>query len=156
LSRLSYSDKEAFVLLNNGVTVVADDLSVTGDNFTLTGFQIVNGCQTSHVLFNNRSNIPDDIHIPIKLIVSPEDILKNQIIKATNRQTVVKLEELSALTDFQKSLEQYYDAIQESADSTMKDVLSSIVRYGRRRKPKKDSNCYSVNANSCLRLNVFG
>jgi hypothetical protein len=110
---LNNQDKEAFVLLNNGVTVVADDLSVTGDSFTLTGFQIVNGCQTSHVLFNNQSSIPDEVHIPIKLIVSPEDILKNQIIKATNRQTVVKLEELSALTDFQKSLEQYYNAVQE-------------------------------------------
>ena len=105
--------KEAFVLLNNGVTVVADDLSVTGDSFNLTGFQIVNGCQTSHVLFSNRAVISDNVHIPIKLIVSPEDVLKNQITKATNRQTVVKLEELSALTDFQKTLEQYYNAIQE-------------------------------------------
>lgn len=105
--------KETFVLLNNGVTVVADDLSVTGDSFNLTGFQIVNGCQTSHVLFNNRTTISDNVYIPIKLIVSPEDILKNQITKATNRQTVVKLEELSALTDFQKALEQYYNAIQQ-------------------------------------------
>jgi AIPR protein len=106
-------EKETFVLLNNGVTVVADDLSVTGDSFNLTGFQIVNGCQTSHVLYQNRSALSDNIYIPIKLIVSPEDILKNQITKATNRQTVVKLEELSALTDFQKTLEQYYNAIQE-------------------------------------------
>jgi len=105
--------KEAFVLLNNGVTVVADDLSVTGDSFNLTGFQIVNGCQTSHVLFSNRATISDNVHIPIKLIVSPEDVLKNQITKATNRQTEVKLEELSALTDFQKTLEKYYNAIQE-------------------------------------------
>jgi hypothetical protein len=105
--------KETFVLLNNGVTIVADDLSITGDNFNLTGFQIVNGCQTSHVLFNNRADITENIYIPVKLIVSPEDVLKNQITKATNRQTVVKLEELSALTDFQKTLEQYYNAIQE-------------------------------------------
>jgi hypothetical protein len=105
--------RETFVLLNNGVTIVADDLSVTGDSFNLTGFQIVNGCQTSHVLFNNRTAISDHIHIPVKLIVSPEDVLKNQITKATNRQTVVKLEELSALTDFQKTLEQYYNAIQQ-------------------------------------------
>ena len=105
--------KETFVLLNNGVTVVADDLSATGDDFNLTGFQIVNGCQTSHVLFNNRTEISDNVYIPIKLIISPEDVLKNQITKATNRQTVVKLEELSALTDFQKMLEQYYNAVQE-------------------------------------------
>jgi hypothetical protein len=110
---LTSQAKETFVLLNNGVTVVADDLSVTGDSFNLTGFQIVNGCQTSHVLFNNRATISDNVYIPIKLIVSPEDVLKNQITKATNRQTVVKLEELSALTDFRKTLELYYNAIQE-------------------------------------------
>ncbi|MBW4647321.1 MAG: AIPR family protein [Kastovskya adunca ATA6-11-RM4] len=110
---LTSQAKETFILLNNGVTLVADDLSVTGDSFNLTGFQIVNGCQTSHVLFNNRATISDNVYIPIKLIVSPEDVLKNQITKATNRQTVVKLEELSALTDFQKTLEQYYNAIQE-------------------------------------------
>ncbi|MEG4917473.1 AIPR family protein [Microcoleus sp. B7-D4] len=105
-------EKEAFILLNNGVTVVADDLSVTGDNFKLTSFQIVNGCQTSHILFNNQKIISDSVHIPIKLIVSSENVLKNRITKATNRQTAVKLEELSALTDFQKNLEQYYNAIE--------------------------------------------
>jgi hypothetical protein len=108
---LKTSAKDAFVLLNNGVTVVSEDLSLTGDKFTLTGFQVVNGCQTSHVLFNNQENLTDSIHIPIKLVVAPDDALRYHIIKATNRQTVVKTEELSALTDFQKSLELYYSAI---------------------------------------------
>jgi hypothetical protein len=73
---LTSQAKEAFILLNNGVTVVADDLSVTGDSFNLSSFQIVNGCQTSHILFNNRGTISDNVYIPIKLIVSPEDVLK--------------------------------------------------------------------------------
>ncbi len=104
-------NKDAFIILNNGITIVSEDLKVVGDEFELTGFQVVNGCQTSHVLFNNRDNLSDNIHVPIKLIVAPEDNLKNQVIKATNRQTEVKTEELLALTDFQKTLEQYYDAI---------------------------------------------
>lgn len=103
--------KDAFVLLNNGVTIVAEDSSLTSDTFTLTDFQIVNGCQTSHVLYNNRHLVTENIYIPIKLIVGPTEDLKNQVIKATNRQTVVKTEELSALTDFQKSLELFYEAI---------------------------------------------
>ncbi len=103
--------KDTFVLLNNGVTIVAEDINQTGDMFTLSDFQIVNGCQTSHVLYNNRDQITERILIPTKLIVGPIDELKNLVIKATNRQTVVKTEELSALTDFQKHLEQYYNAI---------------------------------------------
>lgn len=45
------------------------------------------------------------------MIVSQDTEVKNKIIKATNRQTPVKTEELTALTDFQKLLEDYYDAI---------------------------------------------
>jgi hypothetical protein len=110
---LNGENKDIFVLLNNGVTIVAEDLRQTGDEFTLSGFQIVNGCETSHVLYNNQDKITDKVFIPIKLIVEPIDDLKNFVIKATKRQTVVKTEELSALTDFQKHLEQYYNAIEE-------------------------------------------
>jgi hypothetical protein len=103
--------QQFFVLMNNGVTIVADSISKTGDTFTIEDYQIVNGCQTSHVLFNNISNIKSPVHIPVKLIVSQDGEVKNRIIKATNRQTPVKTEELTALTDFQKSLEDYYTAI---------------------------------------------
>ncbi len=45
---------ELFGVLNNGVTIVAESLNATGDKFTITDYQVVNGCQTSHVLFNNK------------------------------------------------------------------------------------------------------
>lgn len=110
---LQSPDKDLFVLLNNGVTVVAENIIKTGDKFNIEDFQVVNGCQTSHVLFNNREYVTNAMYIPIKLIVSDDDNIKNKIIKATNRQTQVKNEELTALTDFQKSLEQYYAALPE-------------------------------------------
>ena len=103
--------RDSFVLLNNGITIVSEDLKTTSDNFTVSGFQIVNGCQTSHVLYNNRELLTGSEFLAIKLIVAPNDLLRTQVIKATNRQTVVKTEELAALTDFQKSIERYYDAV---------------------------------------------
>lgn len=106
-------DKDLFVLLNNGITIVAENIIKTGDKFNIEDFQVVNGCQTSHVLFNNREHVTNAMHVPIKLIVSDNDDVKNKIIKATNRQTQVKNEELAALTDFQKSLEEYYNAFPE-------------------------------------------
>jgi hypothetical protein len=108
---LRSDDRNSFVLLNNGITIVSEDLGKTGDRFTVSGFQIVNGCQTSHVIYNNREKITESVLLSIKLIVAPIDSLRNQVIKATNRQTMVKTEELAALTDFQKLLERYYDAI---------------------------------------------
>jgi hypothetical protein len=65
--------QQLFVLLNNGVTIVADSINKTGDLFTIEDYQIVNGCQTSHVLFNNIYNLKSPVHIPVKLIVSQED-----------------------------------------------------------------------------------
>jgi hypothetical protein len=105
------SDQHLFALLNNGVTIVTEQISnKVGDQITLEGFQIVNGCQTSHVLYENRNKITDGVYIPVRIIVSPDDEVKNKIIKATNRQTPVKDEELIAITDFQKELEKYYAA----------------------------------------------
>jgi len=102
--------QQLFVLLNNGVTIVADSINKTGDTFTIEDYQIVNGCQTSHVLFNNTTSLTGKVQVPVKLIVSQNSDVKNRIIKATNRQTPVKTEELTALTDFQKALEDYYEA----------------------------------------------
>ena len=103
--------QQLFILMNNGVTIVADSINKTGDMFTIEDYQIVNGCQTTHVLYNNINTITGPVHIPVKLIVSQDGAVKNSIIKATNRQTPVKTEELTALTDFQKALEDYYTAI---------------------------------------------
>lgn len=108
---LQSGGRDLFVLLNNGVTVVADSITKTGDAFTLQDYQIVNGCQTSHVLYENQDALSGQIQIPVKLIVSQDGEVKNRVIKATNRQTQVKTEELTALTDFQKALEDYYAAI---------------------------------------------
>ncbi len=107
---LEDDSRRLFVLMNNGVTVVADSIQKTGNRFTLEGYQVVNGCQTSNVLFLNHDKL-EKVQIPFKLIVSQDGAVKNKIIKATNRQTTVKTEELTSLTDFQKSLEDYYEAV---------------------------------------------
>jgi hypothetical protein len=110
---LQTADRELFVLLNNGVTIVAESISKTGTRYAVEGFQVVNGCQTSHVLFDNKELLTDKMQVPVKLIVLEDEDIKNKIIKATNRQTEVKNEELAALTDFQKKLENFYSALPE-------------------------------------------
>ena len=104
---------DLFAVLNNGVTLVADNITVTGDKFTINDYQVVNGCQTSHVLFNNKdTNGIEKMIIPIRLIVTDNDDIKNEITKATNSQTEVKPEQLEALSEFQKKLEHYYRSIE--------------------------------------------
>ncbi|MDB5287332.1 MAG: hypothetical protein JWR05_2281 [Mucilaginibacter sp.] len=108
---LNSLDSEIFSVLNNGVTIVASSISPTGDQFTIYDYQIVNGCQSSNVLYNNRNGqYIDKVQIPIKLIATNDDDVKTRITLATNNQTPIKKEQLAALTDFQRSLEQYFNA----------------------------------------------
>ena len=102
-----------FQVLNNGVTLVAESLKATGDKFTITDYQVVNGCQTSHVLFNNRGlEGIDRVAVPLRLIVTDNDDIRNEITKATNSQTEIKPDQLEALSEFQKTLERFYATVE--------------------------------------------
>ena len=110
-STITNEGSEIFSVLNNGITIVASKISPTGNQFTITDYQIVNGCQTSNVLYNNRNstNTPNVV-IPIKLIATEDDEIKTRITLATNNQTPIKKEQLASLTQFQRSLEQFYNS----------------------------------------------
>ena len=108
---VSGEKSELFSVLNNGVTIVAHSLKASGNNFTITDYQIVNGCQTSNVLFNHRHlESVQELGIPLKLIITEDEDVKNQITIATNSQTAIKREQLAALSDFQRNLEHYYSS----------------------------------------------
>lgn len=107
---LESANRERFVLMNNGVTVIARSITQLGSEFQIKDFQIVNGCQTSHVMFDQKQNDLDSVCIPLRLIVTEDDDVKESIIKATNRQTELKPEQLYALTDFARALELFFKA----------------------------------------------
>lgn len=103
----SESGRLRFALMNNGVTIVARSLRTTGNRVCIEDFQVVNGCQTSHVLFDHREHLDPGVYLPLRLIATQDDAVLASIAKATNRQTEVKAEQLIALSDFQKKLEAY-------------------------------------------------
>ncbi len=109
---LKKQEFNSFCLLNNGVTIVAEQKTNVGDKFTIENYQIVNGCQTSHVLFNNKNlDGIENVVIPLKLIISNNENLQNEVIIATNSQTAIPKEQLEAFSKFQKELEMYYLSI---------------------------------------------
>ena len=67
----------------------------------------MNGCQTSHVLFEvaREQAISDSVMIPLRLIATQDEDVVNAIIRATNRQTEVKEEQFFAITEFPRQLE---------------------------------------------------
>ena len=100
----------AFSMLNNGITIVASSIKIPGDIATIEDYQIVNGCQTSNILIDNMESAQniDELIIPVRIIATKDENLKNEITRATNSQTAIKKEQLEALSTFQKNLEEYY------------------------------------------------
>jgi hypothetical protein len=105
--------KYAFSVLNNGITIVAEKLTPSRDNVTITNYQIINGLQTSRVLLDSKNSIDDKIYVTLKLIVTEDENLISKIIRSTNRQTEVKEEDLLAYSDFQKRLEDFFKTFNE-------------------------------------------
>lgn len=103
-------DINAFSRLNNGIIIVASSINISGDRATIEDYQIVNGCQTSNVLIEcmDEAEKIDQLIIPIRIIATKDENIKNSITKATNSQTGIKPEQLEALSTFQKKLEEYY------------------------------------------------
>lgn len=102
--------QKRFGVLNNGITLISPDVRVTGFDIFLRDFQIVNGCQTSNVLFENRSGISDDTTVMLKIVETADPAVVDDIVRSTNRQTKVEEEQFLATLDAVKALERYFDA----------------------------------------------
>lgn len=114
--QITGSESYLFGLLNNGITIIGDDVMINSDELTLVNYQVVNGCQTSNVIYEMIANIPrnNNIYLPIRLIATEDEDTKNSIIKATNGQTELKPEQLAALSSIQKAIEVYYETKREN------------------------------------------
>lgn len=99
-----------FVVLNNGLTVVCDEFKQNNTRLTIHNPQIVNGCQTSHVIFNAHKKGWDLSKVPltVKFISTTDSELSNQIVRGTNRQNIVLEEAFEATKQFHKDLEEFF------------------------------------------------
>lgn len=109
---LATDAKNRFVLMNNGITIIARDVRPTGNKFVIEDYQIVNGCQTSHVLFEQADKADKSVMVPVRLIGTQDETVINAIIRATNRQTEVKEDQFFALQEFPKALELFFQTFQ--------------------------------------------
>lgn len=107
-------ERDRFAILNNGVTVVAKSVTPSGDTFRISQFQVVNGCQTSHVLFNNQNDMTDDMYLTVKLIETSDVDLSGQIIATTNSQSQVTKEAFATIRPYHRVVEDFFNAMRSS------------------------------------------
>ncbi|MCC6367514.1 MAG: AIPR family protein [Bryobacterales bacterium] len=101
---------DEFWWLNNGITVVAANATLSGKTLTIEDPQIVNGLQTSTVIFNyfKASNTEHEArNLLVRVIVPPAPESRDRIIKATNSQTAIPIASLRATEVIHRDIEQY-------------------------------------------------
>lgn len=109
---LSESGGVEFWWLNNGVTVLGDEVSGQQKTLTIARPLIVNGLQTSHVLHRSEAegSLDDSRRengIVVRVIESTDEEVRDRVIEGTNRQTPVPGAALMATDAEQIKLEQY-------------------------------------------------
>jgi len=97
-----------FPVLNNGITIVSPDVQLQGNTLHLTNFQIVNGCQTSNVLFENRATL-GDVMVNIKVVETQLEDVFSELVRATNSQTKVEDTQFLSLRPIVRKVEQYFN-----------------------------------------------
>ena len=106
-----------FPVLNNGITIVSPDVKLQGNTLHLTNFQIVNGCQTSNVLFENRTAL-GDIMVNVKVVETQLEDVFAELVRATNSQSKVEDTQFLSLRPIIRRVEQYFNTY-ESAESRL-------------------------------------
>lgn len=103
--------KKQFMLLNNGITIVAEDAVVPSNEdepCQIFNYQIVNGWQTTNILFRNYGYLDDQTFVPVRLVITEDSDLTQKIVRATNTQTPVAESQFLALNPRQLQLEDTY------------------------------------------------
>ncbi|MGX8700922.1 AIPR family protein [Caproiciproducens sp.] len=100
--------QDKFVLLNNGITIVTKHFKSLGANqYEMSDFNIVNGCQTSYEIYASKDKIRNVV-LPLKIIHTTDPDIISKIVKATNRQTPVPDEAFIALDTYHKRLQEVF------------------------------------------------
>jgi hypothetical protein len=96
-----------FPVLNNGITIVSPDVKLQGTTLFLSNFQIVNGCQTSNVLFQHREQL-GDIMVNVKVVETQNEDVFSELVRATNSQSKIEDTQFLSLRPVIKRVEQYF------------------------------------------------
>ncbi len=97
---------------NNGVTIVATRVNLVDKTVSVVDPQVVNGLQTSNTIFETLKDLSNDHpafgqKILIRILMTDDEDRRDQVIRATNRQTAVTDASLYATETIQRDIEQF-------------------------------------------------
>jgi len=85
------------------------DVRVQGTTLHISNFQIVNGCQTSHVLYEHRDALTDDFMVTLKVVETTDEDVFSELVRATNSQSKIEESQFLSLSPIAKRVEAYFN-----------------------------------------------
>ena len=128
------AEHKNFLFYHNGLTILTTKLEYKKDRITLSGYSVVNGCQSITSLFDNRTAISRDLRLLGRLVQLPPDSeLAARITRHSNNQNSISARDLQSNNLIQRRLqneigEKYPDIfyeIKRGEQSTASDVLTN-------------------------------
>ena len=150
-----------FPAFHNGVTILCRQLKTTADKIKISGYAVVNGCQSITSLFEQKEHVTSDLRILTKIIeVEPDSDLAKKITDHTNNQNGITARDLQSnslvqtrlQTEIHKSYPSYRYRIKrgEGADWPKKcevienELLARIILAFDLNKPEAWSQNYKL------------
>ena len=100
-----------FLLYHNGLTILTTELTYEGDSISLSGYSVVNGCQSLTSLHENREKITSDLRLLGRLIqVPPDSELAALITRHSNNQNSISARDLQSNSTLQRRLQNDIDS----------------------------------------------
>jgi len=106
-------DDEDFWWLNNGISILCSQASLSGKTLALEDPQIVNGLQTSTEIYAHFGEEKREDHnrtLLVRVVVPPNPSSNDRIIRATNSQTAIPTASLRATDKIHRDLEEYFSS----------------------------------------------
>jgi hypothetical protein len=123
------SEHPRFITFHNGLTILCQRIDEDDDPSTvdITGFSVVNGCQSVVSFYNNQKHLTDDLLVPVRLVeVGTHRSLADDITYRSNNQNAINLKDLRANDTTQVTLKgQFADLFKDRADYEIKRGESS-------------------------------
>ena len=117
------SEHNKFFLYHNGLTLVCDSLSQSGNVLTLNNYSVINGCQSVLTLYENSGRLTNDMELLVKIIeLNQASPLVSDITKNTNNQNPIRIQDLKG-----------DDRVQKAIQSQFLELFGQQVLYQRKR-----------------------
>jgi hypothetical protein len=100
-----------FFLYHNGITIVCEQLAedLEHNKISLTGYAVINGCQSMLTFFENRNKLSNSLFVLVKVIkLSLASSMVKRITYYANNQNSISLKDLRSNDSAQKALQEEF------------------------------------------------